>query len=146
MTQIYTQAEKLLIWLGTDDNDVAVKFIARLAMFSQSQEPHEGIIVKPRIHLAEWQALRRYLGASWFRRMWVVQELVLGLQMDGPSATEVFLGPHTLLWTELIRCCGWIRDNYTTLLPGSTPTINTYAIRRSIDRVLSSIIWQHKQL
>jgi len=136
MTQIYTQAEHLLIWLGSQNSDVAVKLIAYLATFSERQKMPGGMIVKPRIHLEEWKLLKFYLGASWFQRMWVVQELVLGLKLDGPSATEILLGPHSLLWAELIRCCEWIRGNYSTLLANSETITNSDAILRGVDRVL----------
>ncbi|KAH7093252.1 heterokaryon incompatibility protein-domain-containing protein [Paraphoma chrysanthemicola] len=136
MTAIYTKAEKLIIWLGNENNDVAVKFIARLATTAQNQNANHGMLIKPRIHRSEWQALRKFLNASWFRRMWVVQELVLGLQMEGPMATEILLGQHSVLWVELVRCCEWTKDNYASLAMDAATALISDSIYSSIERVL----------
>ncbi len=94
MGLIYWRAQKVLIWLGPDDEEDsrwnvrnAVKLIHRLEQLyrnrSQSiQEiPSTNLYdiekLNDRDDANEWEAFRRLLGRKWFTRVWVVQELGL---------------------------------------------------------------------
>lgn len=64
-----------------------------------------------------------------------IQELVLGLQMNGPFATEVLFGPHSVTWSELARCCGYIGSHYARLFESSGHVADVSVIRRGVTRV-----------
>jgi hypothetical protein len=71
MTKIYTQAEKLLIWLGIEGHETAVEVITRYAKIVENHEQPEGLGEQPPMRRRDWQALDMYLDATWFRRVWV---------------------------------------------------------------------------
>ena len=93
--------------MGKEDAfiNVAVKFIATVAAYNINEQSHTKTAIITRVIHEEWQAFRRYLERNWFQRMWVVQELVLGLKISGPNATQVLCGPNAVLWVELIYVC-----------------------------------------
>lgn len=64
-----------------------------------------------------------------------IQELVLGLQMEGSYATEVLFGSHSVTWSELARCCGYISSHYAQLFGNSAYGADVGAIRRGVTRV-----------
>ncbi|KAF4632852.1 hypothetical protein G7Y89_g5278 [Cudoniella acicularis] len=91
MGQIYTQAQKTIIWLGGEDcfthpgitamNKLASidPAVARKLGFEKNiltPKPYKIAQVEP-IGAHEWIALHALLSRSWFRRSWVVQEVTL---------------------------------------------------------------------
>jgi hypothetical protein len=71
MTKVYTQAEKLLIWLGSDGNERAVNLIKHTAQFTTEYEEGAPLHERPRLNHQDWKAMKSYLGATWFQRVWV---------------------------------------------------------------------------
>ncbi|KAH7396766.1 heterokaryon incompatibility protein-domain-containing protein [Phaeosphaeria sp. MPI-PUGE-AT-0046c] len=135
MKQIYSQSQKLLIWLGTSSSNLAYDLITRLAALVDNPEQPGVFQPQPWIQSQHWKALSELLTSEWFRRMWVVQELVLGLRMNEPFATEVLFGSHLVTWSELARCCGYIGRHYAQLFESSTHTADSGIIRRGVTRV-----------
>jgi hypothetical protein len=68
---------------------------------------------------------------SWLSR---IQELVLGLQLQGPFATEVLCGPHSVTWKELSRCLRYIDEQYATLVAGTIDASDAERVRRHITK------------
>lgn len=136
MTQIYSYAEQLLIWLGSQDNSIAVSLIARFAAASDGQAGAQNMVTRHAIPLRAWSYLEACLEAAWFRRMWVVQELVLGLQMEGTHPTAVLYGQDSFLWSELINCCIWLDSNLSMLFANPAISRSATGIRRGIERIL----------
>lgn len=111
MRTIYQKSIKVLVWLGIDKNDQASKATAALqeigsACCAQSRTPAAqlkdvddfwGIVpVVPFDSLAcdspdSWHAVAWYLSLTWFRRLWVFQEVNSGspaLMMCGNTSVE----------------------------------------------------------
>lgn len=70
MGRVYTDAERVLIYLGEDDSGHGQSF--------QLLQQHGKLGYPLRYHLDNWQAyVRNILKNEWFSRIWVVQELFL---------------------------------------------------------------------
>jgi hypothetical protein len=91
MGQIYERAHMVVVWLGRESGQEAFKLLQTLAelIISELQEEPE------REHLGSLfdecfnsLALSTLLSSEWFRRVWVVQELVL------PKEVELQAGYH----------------------------------------------------
>lgn len=136
IANIYRGADRLIIWLGKDDESttVAINLIKMLAPYAA--ERASTAIVTRRILPGEWQRLRTYLQRDWFERMWVIQELVLGLKMSGSNATVVKCGTHTISWACLVSACRWARDNYPAELRTPERAALTNALQKGFERVL----------
>ena len=93
MGEIYKKSEKGILWLGEarDDNEkksaiLATKFLEELARQSTKlneyfTEEGERADVKPE-YKAKFDALARMLNLGWWRRIWVIQEMVLPPQVE----------------------------------------------------------------
>jgi hypothetical protein len=68
MTKIYTQAERLIIWLGGEGNRTAVDVVKRISQYCNNATMWS---VRPRLNIQDWKAMGAYLGAGWFQRVWV---------------------------------------------------------------------------
>jgi predicted DNA-binding protein (MmcQ/YjbR family) len=72
MTQVYSQAEKLFIWLGRESDEKAVNLIVSLSKMSKKHRRQPGgVNVQPHLNQQDWKTLRVYLDATWFERVWV---------------------------------------------------------------------------
>jgi hypothetical protein len=63
-----------------------------------------------------------------------IQELVLGLRLEGPSATEVLCGPNSVTWKELSICLGYIKQNFWRLIAGTMSGPDEEKVRKHISR------------
>jgi hypothetical protein len=97
MAQIYQKAEKTIIWLGEEDNSVAdaVKVIGTIGkaapflvknwneigdIFASSKRLDERDFSSygvPAFTRSEWHSVLAFYSRTWFRRMWILQEVVL---------------------------------------------------------------------
>lgn len=111
MRNTYSNAERLSVWLGGLDNTPAIALIKQFASRPQNHGPSGDAIDIRHLRHSDWLALANCLGASWFHRMWVIQELVSGRWTDEASSIRVLLGSQTFLWKDLVRCCRWLQTN-----------------------------------
>jgi hypothetical protein len=71
MKHIYSQSQKLLIWLGDLGSKAAHELIARLASVVEDPEQPGAFQPQPWVASPHWKALSGLLTSEWFRRMWV---------------------------------------------------------------------------
>lgn len=114
MDQIYERAGYVLAWLGEEDFSTAtgVETVKKIAAAcddfekssiipyescDESEYKKEGL---PSISLFEWNSLAAIFARQWFRRIWVVQEIVFAADLI------LYSGKHELTLTDLSRVCG----------------------------------------
>lgn len=127
MGDIYDCAQKVIIWLGKDDEhtEQAFEVMSRLAECDQDpanpiNDPHSqlpsfsfdgagaalaledlckflGMGDEP-LELFQWQDYCAFLRRGWFGRAWVLQERFFSRQ------TEVLCGAHSVDWDIIARC------------------------------------------
>lgn len=92
MSRIYTRAEKVCIWLGTDSDESKLAFdfireeITQLRNFDA--------ISSDKKYSDKWRALMMLMQREWFSRRWVVQEISLA------KKAEIYCGPYSIPWKE----------------------------------------------
>ncbi|KAF3057516.1 hypothetical protein CFAM422_012386 [Trichoderma lentiforme] len=98
MADIYRQAKKVTIWLGKADEhtDRACTFIEKFARSwaIASGTDHQAIVDELKQH-AQLSALASFFNRTWFRRVWVVQEVVLS------QAATVICGSCVFSWDDI---------------------------------------------
>ncbi|KAK8121778.1 hypothetical protein PG984_010448 [Apiospora sp. TS-2023a] len=70
MYSIYEKAEKVFVWLGPDDYDVAKEAFYTVRMLASLDENQTKELGTDQIHV-----LKDLFDCRWFRRLWVVQEI-----------------------------------------------------------------------
>lgn len=86
MSQIYSQAESVFIWLGpsTKDSDTAIHLLEDLARDLQLPDSRNAVLARasdPQ-NQHRWEALSLFMDRRWWTRAWVLQESVLGRQLE----------------------------------------------------------------
>jgi hypothetical protein len=101
MGSIYSLASQVIVWLGPNELvDVHLEQIEFLAQYVKDvpENQSEWVLLKPpfptRDH-AFWKAVESMLFSRWFRRLWIVQELCLGREIN------VMCGRCFVLWRSL---------------------------------------------
>jgi hypothetical protein len=106
MDEIYRQATFVTVWLGepSADSDLAMDFILELNRDLTSLrrsnaameyfEDLEMYGLRPK-HDPAWMAFRRLFTRPWFTRVWILQEVILGKQVN------VTCGTKTVAWETL---------------------------------------------
>jgi hypothetical protein len=135
MGKIYASAEKVVIWLGNEQNDsnIAIELARTIA---QAIDENGGDIVNqildspesfglPRWHDKAWRTLGLLLRRPWFERTWIIQEVV--------KAREAIIkcGMCIITWESLSRVASAI-DFETSRPSGTSGTSNgspTHRIR-----------------
>ncbi|KAK4898454.1 hypothetical protein LTR27_004051 [Elasticomyces elasticus] len=105
MTSIYPQAVKVLVWLGESDDTVGMAFATLdswASAYRKNRQKPEGM--KERLRLAQEQdlditgsassALASLFARPWFRRAWIVQEVLT----DFERPPLVLCGHHEISW------------------------------------------------
>jgi len=84
MTMIYSNAQRVIVWLGTatDGSNLALDNLKSLgntlAGFTRTVGAHEfDALGLPPLDDLIWSGITEILSRPWFRRLWVVQEVVL---------------------------------------------------------------------
>jgi hypothetical protein len=120
MRQIYTRAERVLVWLGPEDNEtpVALKAITILKDYVTSrglsfetlkslddEDPFAEMLglTEHVLDAEPLTILRQIYRRPWFQRIWVVQEVTAGA-----SNCEVHIGPHAVPWDDLGMATLWL--------------------------------------
>ncbi|RDI88985.1 hypothetical protein Vi05172_g1274 [Venturia inaequalis] len=121
MATIYRQAEKVLIWLGNDDGFAGPAFES-LRMMADGKHSHFQKNTEP---------LGRLSQRSWFRRAWVIQEVV--------KARRAFVvcGKHTLKFGTLQTGFDAIR---TRLDRGGTDMLNDQESQHQAERLIPAML------
>lgn len=163
MKQIYTKAQRVLIWLGQDsDNDAYLAFnlateitdsccrvlgicISDVNRINVRQALDQvGAEVSPNISqdIAKWRAIQRLYRREWFRRIWVIQEA----HSAKPGKAQVFLGILQIDFDILAVAACWIDWCNVNLLQtgplgGKVAHVNSAVIKRG--PYLDSISFQN---
>ncbi len=112
MSLIYSKAEQVVVWLGeaADDSDLLMDLLAGIANVDVAFYVDESLKWhnEPRTELPQRafplstqdgriiNALRHFFSRSWFRRVWVRQEVALG------SAVAVVCGSQIVSWNRIV--------------------------------------------
>lgn len=91
MTQIYTKATHISVWLGeaSTDSNLALDFITRIL----NLEDFERLMLDQRTP-QEWAALASLMKRQWFGRRWVVQEIALARR------ATLYCGDAHVTWSD----------------------------------------------
>ncbi|MCJ1403966.1 hypothetical protein MMC11_007189 [Xylographa trunciseda] len=124
MRVIYHRAVRVIAWLGPDDQFTQKAFCLIQSIFTNTVsadgnfKADAGTIWNqhamermglPRFPSSEWEALARLFERPYFRRLWVVQELVVS------SEATTWCGPFSVQWAhieyvaKLVLSSGWLR-------------------------------------
>ncbi|KAL9036236.1 MAG: hypothetical protein Q9180_004415 [Flavoplaca navasiana] len=98
MHRIYQSASRVVVWLGpeADDSNLAMAAIEKMgSSFDSATMRLEDACNVPDVDISDtaWQALGRLFRRSWYKRIWILQEV---------SASEnviVVCGPQSVPWT-----------------------------------------------
>lgn len=134
MREIYRRARMVLVWLGTDDEQedkqqngcfvldkekpgfiypprdeestwLAVNFAAQLAKCEMEGDNYSRL--DHRIWFPEamgWLVLARFFHRGWFRRLWIVQEVVMASDVMGVIGGMAFSWVAFMQATQLMYC------------------------------------------
>ena len=107
MRDIYGSAEEVLIFIGdsTDDDPEVIEFLKTLRDATKQLVERQNIFTMQNLcevagchrTSSEWRALNRFLDRPWFKRIWVIQEVVCA------NKPTIFYGGHA---------CGWYTVAY----------------------------------
>lgn len=118
MGEIYHEADRVIVWLGSeaDDSSVAIEILDHIgsnirfdpAKYKLSALPGaEPEFADPTSSLSyterEWLTIKKLFARPWFKRLWVRQEIVLA----NPSAIVV-AGHSTTTWSRFGQAAGCI--------------------------------------
>ncbi|KAF2002639.1 hypothetical protein P154DRAFT_130948 [Amniculicola lignicola CBS 123094] len=134
MRQIYRRADRVVVWLGTDDYDEARFAFAILCSLVNENSQLEALKkgrftsvnkekgipdIKSTVSLesAYWTAVLALFSNTWFVRMWVLQEIVLA-----HSATIIW-GSCSISWDVFGQAIDIIRSN---------PTLHNFLATRNL--------------
>lgn len=118
MDKIYIQAESVLVWLGPKDesSEITIKLAQTISKSYQKMEKEDRprghfpfndptlyaiLGVKP-ITIKEWDSVIRFFSRTWFRRIWMVQEVALAHRL------HFVCGEDDLGWSTLAGFADWI--------------------------------------
>jgi hypothetical protein len=96
MPNIYKSAQRVYAWLGNEEDrsDLAIDCLLDINRRSQSSQ-HPAKPLLPLEDSLAWDAIIKFFGRSWFRRVWIVQELVL------PRSIVMLCGDRRFDWDEI---------------------------------------------
>jgi hypothetical protein len=94
MSRIYSEAKNVCVWLGKEKPETAkaFKLMEEIRKWRQFSKVVEDITT-----CDQWEAFVKLISASWFRRRWVVQEIVLA------GKAHLQCGPYCIEWTEFAQ-------------------------------------------
>ncbi|KAI4233939.1 MAG: hypothetical protein LQ352_008207 [Teloschistes flavicans] len=103
MNLIYTMAWRVLVWLGSgnDDSDLAMDNLRSLTEIMTPLPNDEGDREYRQRRLAPaghpvWTAIVKLYNRSWFRRLWIMQEVILA------KGIFVLCGNRVLSWAAIV--------------------------------------------
>ncbi|KAJ8105661.1 hypothetical protein ONZ43_g7339 [Nemania bipapillata] len=109
MADIFRSAETVIVWLGEADSftkpaydlihsfdQLADSDTNSVELYADDDE-RDPLLQQPNYSPAHWQAVVRLFGRRWFKKAWVVQEVVLA------QRTRVICGSYVFKWDDLIK-------------------------------------------
>lgn len=98
----FQRANSVIVWLGEDTGDAkkAFKILRAIDPSSSSDRDVSNLIIADRHH-----ALAKLLGRSWFRRIWIVQELVCA------QKAMITCGNHEMEWERFWHVARAIKES-----------------------------------
>ena len=105
MHEIYHQAVQVIVWLGKKsfDSDCAMDVLEdkdlskRVDLFPPRRD-HSTAVIYIATAMATWEALSNFYRRSWWRRVWVIQEVVWAAR-----DITVMCGSRELSWETLLQ-------------------------------------------
>ncbi|KAH7196324.1 heterokaryon incompatibility protein-domain-containing protein [Fusarium flagelliforme] len=105
MAEIYRQADRVIAWLGEEENDssVAMNMLSKLANVWSAYRDHN---INPgralncipnAFELAIWTAIRHIFMRAWWARLWIYQEVILA------RSITLSCGQNSLDWEDLVN-------------------------------------------
>ena len=113
MADIYRQADRVVVWLGPEENHSNLALSTLKYLGSQIEVTRDGVrlrspecdepqwfrsIVDMPYNAKTWHAITNLLRRSWFERLWVCQEIQLA-----NSCAIIKCGHETVLWSHFRR-------------------------------------------
>jgi hypothetical protein len=119
MRYIYSNARRVLVWLGSDDNMQAKRAKELISTISKVWHIRIGSSYFPKnedlelqgLPLREapvWQDLEQMFGNPYFERIWVVQECRVA------SNLLILWGTEEISWTEFSHTVHWSQEHYAS--------------------------------
>lgn len=116
---IYQYAERVIAWIGEEENDShealrrlnQVQINSQESMFKLSSE-NMATKQGPTIGDDDWEGINNILKRAWFRRVWIVQELVL------PSNVVIACGRTEIGWDDFFDALALCQDHLNSENPG----------------------------
>ncbi|KAI1392149.1 HET-domain-containing protein [Hypoxylon trugodes] len=112
MGLIYRRAEQVLIWLGqeADGSRKAMKLIDSISDIGVEESDIEASLLND-AHYARWQDVVRLFDRSYWRRVWVRQEVALA------KGIVVLCGDYMMSWDALIEAAVFLNEHATDFEP-----------------------------
>jgi Heterokaryon incompatibility protein (HET) len=109
MGDIYSQAARVVAWIGEDDREArkGYAFLSELASCSIERYCPPGGNCQRWQHRSKWAALNSLCMRSYWSRLWIIQEVLLA------SDLLVQCGPLSIQWEELSNVFHYLRENST---------------------------------
>lgn len=138
ITDIFSTSIRTLVWLGVQSStslSAAWNLVEKIALLHESEDEgriSSGIYSEaahaqsglPSWDDSEWAEFRALLGAAWFSRIWVLQEIVLSTL----EPLMLHAHRHLYLWGRLEQAAAWLRrKGYLRLrsMPEQLRNVNT---------------------
>ncbi|RSL73967.1 hypothetical protein CEP53_000556 [Fusarium sp. AF-6] len=150
MGRIYSQAHKVVIWLGPTDNFTRpafelMKIIGQVtleqarALRSSTTSDTCHALGLPPIHDSSWWSLYALFQRNWFRRVWILQELAFARE------SYVQIGTMLLSWKDLVKICGilWFSRLGRAMEEAAWVEISGSQIDEILVKATGSIVIQH---
>jgi hypothetical protein len=100
MRQIYAQAVLVTVWLGPerDDSNIAFQMIRTISQLGENSGEWLKYSLITRKDPSQWRALYHMLRRPWWRRIWIIQEMVAA------NDAVFFCGSHSLDPRDILGC------------------------------------------
>ena len=125
MRDIYDRASRVVVWLGPSDSTskTCIDFLRSVALkpFANRQSEEDwlvGFMNDPSSDVV-WKALFDFTRREYWRRMWIVQEIVTAKKL------VVYCGPDELSWDEVLRFMYLVYENPAALSKHRRPEMVT---------------------
>ena len=136
---IYKRAQQLYVWLGPGEkysnHRCALDLMKTFAAAQRQARSTEAYLVR-HPSSEQWQAFAKLLQRGWFERMWVIQELAMGLKLTGQDATVFLCGSHRFGLEVLKDACRWCLEMVPNLRPDAQDSAAISNILDGAKRVL----------
>lgn len=107
MHEIYSEAEKVCIWLGAGNPETSAttfKFLKQILDLRRLDE-----LIKTRADASKWMLIVELMENRWFSRRWVIQELTLA------KSAIVRWGKAKLLWSQFADAIALFMTKYVEI-------------------------------